>query len=163
MAGSKPKNTLETYWSLVDKTGDCWKWMGCSGRGGYGLFSMSGKQLYAHRIAYESANGSIPKGMFVCHACDNPNCVNPLHLFLGTMADNVADMWKKNRGPRGETNGHAKLDIAKIKKVRVLYNAGCTQKQIANKYCVHPSAISRVLNGKRWRHVRMSGGNTPLS
>ena len=80
---------------------DCWLWLGGTASKGYGHFSMGGrggKQVNAHRAAYEFHYGPIPEGMLVCHSCDNPPCVNWNHLFLGTHQDNVRDMWAKGRG-----------------------------------------------------------------
>lgn len=119
---------------------------------GYGQFSFSGKHYRAHRVAYEVAKGKIPAGMFVCHTCDNPSCVNPDHLFLGTHSDNMLDMHKKRRGPRicGENNGRAKLSIANIERIKALHQSGRSQASLARELGVAQATISRVINGKRW-------------
>lgn len=88
----------ERFWEKVDKTGDCWEWTGFKNRQGYGQFQVSTKNGQpAHRVSFELANGKIPDGMHVCHKCDNPPCVRPDHLFLGTPSDNMKDMVKKGR------------------------------------------------------------------
>jgi len=81
----------------VDKSGDCWKWTGPLSDGGYGKFSCGQVKRRAHRVAYEMYVGPIPDGMHVLHRCDNPPCVNPTHLFLGTHLDNMRDMEAKGR------------------------------------------------------------------
>ncbi len=91
------------FWSKVSKTSDCWLWMGSKRKSGYGHFRYMGRLQSAHRVAWQLAFGPIPAGMNVLHRCDNPSCVRPDHLFLGTQADNMADKMAKKRykGPGG--------------------------------------------------------------
>lgn len=97
----------ERFWAKVNKTETCWLWTGAKQRLGYGHISIGNDRFTsAHRLAYELANGPIPDGLFACHRCDNPACVRPDHLFLGTQQDNLRDAWRKGRGvipsrPRG--------------------------------------------------------------
>lgn len=90
----------ERFWSKVEKLGpdDCWEWLGGTRKGGYGSFWKDGKTKVASRVSYEFVSGSIPDGMHCCHTCDNPPCVNPAHLFIGTSLTNVRDKMTKGRG-----------------------------------------------------------------
>jgi hypothetical protein len=94
-----PRKTTEEerFWAKVDKTETCWMWTASKDRRGYGKFCVQRKIVPAHRYAYSLAHGAIPHGLFVCHKCDVPSCVNLEHLWLGSPSDNTADMIKKNR------------------------------------------------------------------
>ena len=85
------------FWERVDTTGECWLWTGHRNEDGYGTLGWQYKQYSAHRLSYEIAYGAIPPGLCVCHRCDNPPCVRPDHLFLGTQADNMRDRYRKGR------------------------------------------------------------------
>ena len=149
------KSLQDRFWSKVDQSKglfDCWLWTASCSTKGYGWFCLAGRQLHAHRVAYELAIGPIPSGFCVLHHCDNPPCVNPAHLWLGTQADNGCDMDAKGRRflPKGEHNGSAKLterDVLAIRSDEGIYRA------IAVFYGVHHETISRVKNRKSWRHI----------
>lgn len=95
----------ERFWEKVDKSGDCWVWTGALGGRGYGYIAKPGgsaanpgaHMIPAHRVSWEIANGQIPDGLLVCHHCDNPRCVRPDHMFLGTDLDNARDRERKGR------------------------------------------------------------------
>ncbi len=91
------KDYVKRFWNNVDQAGDCWKWKACKDPNGYGQMSMLGKNIRSHRLSWIIHYGPIPKGLFVCHRCDNPECTNPKHLFLGNNLDNMKDAYKKGR------------------------------------------------------------------
>lgn len=96
---------MASFWSRVDTSGECWLWTGAKTELGYGLFLDNRRRLRAHRVAYALTYGEFPDELVVCHRCDNPRCVRPNHLFLGTQTDNLADMTAKGRRARGDTSG----------------------------------------------------------
>lgn len=152
-------NLDERFWSKV-QTADsdvCWEWQGATTANGYGAY-WDGKALYAHRVSWELEFGDIPEELCVLHHCDNPGCVNPKHLFLGTKADNTADMVAKGRQARGSRNGMAKLNEANVLKIRELLKQGClTQVSISEMFGVARNVISQVSTGKRWAWLGKGG------
>jgi hypothetical protein len=146
----------ERFWSKVQKRdGGCWEWQAFRNADGYGRFGIAGGARPAHRIAYANEVGAIPKGMQVLHACDNPACVNPEHLWLGTHNENMADRTRKGRQahPRGSLGGNARLTEGDIPVVRSLRAGGRTIASIASSYGVTEGAISHILLGRTWTHV----------
>jgi len=92
------ESAIQRFWKFVDKSKECWEWTGFRNKQGYGRFGIAGSQcVNAHRVSWTIANGPIPDGQFVCHKCDNPSCVNPEHLFVGSRQDNIDDMMIKKR------------------------------------------------------------------
>jgi hypothetical protein len=135
-------------------TNGCILWNGAICKNGYGYLRDGGVTSLAHRIAWKLLRGPIPDGLFVLHSCDNPPCVNAIsHLFLGTPADNNADMAAKGRSTRGERSAQAKLTEAIVREIREAASRGVTQQRLAEKYSVRSSAISRIVTGKRWGHI----------
>lgn len=115
----------------------CHLWTACTHPGGYGSFKLAGQALKAHRVAYEIAHGPIPNGLHVLHRCDVRSCCNPDHLFLGTRADNMADMVAKGRQSR-------KLTDSDVREIRARYAAGgISQEALAEAYGVGQVAISK--------------------
>ncbi len=151
--------TPASFWARVLKRdGDCWLWIGRLGVGGYGRVDWRGSRIVAHRVAWELRFGPIPAGMKVLHVCDHPACVNPSHLFLGTQADNVADMKAKGRGnPRhGELNSRPKLTWKAVEEIRSRYVPRRVPiSLLAREYGVSTSAVFDVLSGRTWNVVRM--------
>jgi hypothetical protein len=137
------------FWGNVDKSAGpdaCWKWTAQKRWDGYGRFLVKGKPQWSHRFAYELHYGPIPEGMHVLHSCDHPECTNPRHLRLGTHDENMAEMHAKGRG-------NTKLTADDVREIRRLLPVE-TQKDIAARYGVTPSAISEIKTGKKWQHVQ---------
>jgi len=132
---------------------DCWEWQGQRNDQGYGLFSIEGRQNRAHRIAWQLHNSATPGLLFVCHHCDNPACVNPDHLFLGTVADNTQDMYDKGRGMAGEKHYFAKLKTKDIPEIRYRHEEGERSVDIAKVFGVARTTINDVVSGRTWKHV----------
>jgi len=140
----------------------CVPWKGQIGSGGYGRMVINRRGVLAHRIAYCIHHGvsleSI-KDMVVRHKCDNPPCVNPEHLEIGTSIDNVMDMIERNRGACGEAHGQAKLTDEIVRAVRSAYIAGSAEfgvKPLARKYGVRPNTIRQIVQCKTWKHLNES-------
>lgn len=128
----------------------CLIFKGCQGTDGYGLVKRNGKMQRAHRLAWERIHGPIPKGMLVCHRCDNRACVNPEHLFLGTQKDNIQDAIAKQRmtGPRGEKQGLHKLTVDQVIEIRRMVG---TQTEIAAAFGIGQDHVSRIRSKKVWK------------
>lgn len=127
----------------------CAVWTASRNLKGYGLCKLFGEN-FAHRASWVAHFGPIPVGMFVCHACDNPPCVNPSHLFLGSAADNSADMVAKGRAPRnaGDRSGMARVSDADVHVMRALRAEGLPLKVIAARFSISDSQTSRICSGK---------------
>lgn len=131
----------------------CIEWTGARNVKGYGARQWRGHVRRAHRVAWEEANGPIPDGMMVLHRCDNPPCVNVAHLFLGTAADNTADMIAKGRraSVAGEKNAKAKLTLDQVRSIREAHAAGVSNATQARTYGVTRSTIRHIVIGLTWK------------
>lgn len=112
---------LKRFWSRVDRSGHCWEWTADKFNNGYGRFYFEGRQQGAHRLAYELIIGTIPDGMCACHKCDNPSCVRPSHIFIGTQLENMRDAAKKGRTrgfQRGNKPSHALFTDDEVREIR---------------------------------------------
>lgn len=132
------------------RLGRCWVWLGGKTWNGYGTRRVNGRRVRAHRHAYSEAYGAEPGELFVCHRCDNPLCVRPSHLFLGTNSDNMRDCFAKGR----LTLPSKKLDSADIPVIRKRLKAGERPALIAIDYLVARSTIDDIRDGKTWLRVK---------
>lgn len=143
---------MDKFWNKVNKTPGCWEWTGHRLREGYGRLRMGSRtdgtrrQELAHRVSYELHRGEIPPGLIVRHTCDNPSCVNPDHLELGTDADNARDKAVRDRAV-------TKLSPVQVNEIRERRDAGERLKTLAAEYGVRESTISRIANRRRRKHV----------
>lgn len=161
--GGQPVSIELRLWPRIIKDpGGCWVWQGSRGNYGYGQVIFNGRLHRTHRVAWELTHGLIPPGVEVCHACDNPPCINPAHLFLGTHQANMADMSRKGRSPagkknpglQGERNGFSKLTDTAVMEARTLRSQGLSFSKIGAKFGVTAQAIFQALKGKTWGHIK---------
>ena len=142
------------FWRQVKKTAKCWEWTGTFHAVGYGRFwSIKFKDQYAHRAAWFLTNGPIPRSMHVLHHCDNPRCVRPSHLFLGTQVDNNKDAAKKGRTPHGSRHCMAKISEQDVMAIRKQLSMGVPQKRLAKKYGLVQASISFIKSRRNWARV----------
>lgn len=156
----KRRPVTERFWEkvLVGDADQCWEWTGAKALG-YGRFNTGGGAGVidgAHRISYAMTYGGIPENMHVLHKCDNRACVNPLHLFLGSNDDNIADKVAKGRQDRGATSSLSKLTEAHVKIIRYVGNA-VSAKRFAAEFDVTACTIREIRRGvKSWKHVKVA-------
>jgi hypothetical protein len=131
----------------VDPITDCWLWTACVSSNGYGLVKVGRRMIRAHRVSWELHCGDIPMGLYVLHHCDTPPCVNPTHLFLGTMADNNRDRDEKGR------NGKAVLSENDVIEIRRARDRGQIARQIAPRYGICRRAVQNVIARRSWKHI----------
>jgi len=152
-----PKDRIKKHVEIASN--GCWLWNSFCGKDGYGQVSIGGgKSARAHRISYVDFIGPIPPGLYVCHSCDTPQCVNPAHLFLGTAKDNAADCIAKGRAkkaPQGEEHPMAKLTNMDVWIMRKLYLIGFRPTHISKRFGVSPSCANTVCRGVSHKRVDM--------
>lgn len=141
-----------------DTVGGCWLWSRAANELGYGVLYDNGTRWPAHRLSYRVWVGEIPEGHVVCHRCDVPACINPAHLFVGTQAENLADMRAKGRRGSvrvysGSSNVMSRLTEADIPKILNAANDGQSFTAIGRTFGVSRVTVSKIVNGRAWRHV----------
>lgn len=144
--------TLEQrFWSKVKKTKTCWLWLGGLSPRGYGKFWNNG-DMRAHRQSWILTHGVIPTGSIICHTCDNPTCVNPQHLFLGTVESNNKDCAIKGRTARGAKNGAHKLTDDEVLALRA-NEQDLTIVQLALVYGISGTMVKHIRARRFWAHI----------
>jgi hypothetical protein len=156
----------QRFWSKVDIRGlnDCWEWQAHLGKGGYGSFWHERRNVGAHRLVVEKYIQPLLKNQVAMHKCDNPRCVNPLHLTYGTHKDNTQDMLVKGRGHigkkihpnghmKGVTNPSVKLTQAQAIKIKYFWKSRARRCDVAKIYNVSPYTISKIWNNETWPHI----------
>ena len=150
------------FWDKVNilTSDECWNWLAADRGNGYGAFKFRDTIWGAHRVAWTFTNGEIPKGLLVCHSCDNRGCCNPNHLFLGTYKDNVADMINKGRGSIPQPNNKGELhsqniltneDVLEIR--RRYFSGNTTYRKLGKEFNVDHSQIGHIIKGRAWTHI----------
>lgn len=151
--GPKPRNPNERFDEKVDRSGNCWIWTAYKNPMGYGTFGYMRTMKLAHRFAYEREYGQVSPNLSVCHHCDNPACVNPLHLFIGTQKDNALDSKKKGRTAAGKRNGRAKLTEEQVKRIRAMHKDGTPRIKLASEFGIGAANLSEIINRRIWTHI----------
>lgn len=152
-----PKNlgkcARDRFWEYVIKSDACWIWNGYKNQRGYGYIKVIGKFIQTHRMSWVMHYGDIPEGLCVLHKCDNPSCVRPDHLFIGTFHDNTLDAMKKGRICKGEQVGISKLKEWQVLKIRSLYLEGISITNIAKRFAMSRAETSKIIHRNVWKHI----------
>lgn len=154
----KKRLAKDRFFEKVRKTDNCWIWTGGKYYNGYGQFFQNPNKIVAHRFSYILHYGEISKDLMVCHKCDNRECVNPHHLFLGTQSDNIKDMVNKGRQVKtsrvGEINGNSKINEKTVKEIRRLYReTDMGARLIGLKFGLSETQTFRVIKGESWKNI----------
>lgn len=176
---SMKRTTKQRFWSHVDKSKDCWEWIGHTSKTLYPSFYL-GSDVFdgsrytgGNRASWLLNVGPIPYGMYVCHRCDNRACVRPSHLFLGTLRENMLDRHAKGRSANGDSSGrrskpmsypyasHRKLTDAQISEIFSRKNSGESNAILMKEFGVSKSAINRIASGLTWGHITRAYGMLP--
>lgn len=162
ISGKRGESLRRRFFDKVEYVdgSDCWYWMGAVNEHGYGVIGLGPRGaglIKAHRLSWLIHRGPIPDGALVCHSCDNPQCVNSNHLFLGSQKDNMRDCANKGRTViphvQGETVGNHKLDEDQVLHIRLLAAKGYSQRHIAAMFGVTHTNVGYVVRRKTWSHI----------
>jgi hypothetical protein len=151
---------IERFIDKIDKSGECWEWTAGKDPDGYGIFHHK-KSVRAHRFAYKIFKGDVPSGMCICHICDNPGCVNPDHMWIGSVTENNRDRESKGRSDpqHGERGHNAKLKNYQAEEIRVKYiPRKYTYQMLADEYGLCPEAIRNIIKNKTYQAKNLRGG-----
>ena len=144
---------VERFWSKVTRSAGCWEWQGShntrNGVATYGTLESGGRTVGAHRLSWEIHHGAVPAGRCVLHRCDNPSCVNPGHLWLGSHADNMRDMKEKGRAAHVPPP-NARLTRDQVRDIRRRLAVGDSQRRIAKDFGIHQPAVAHIKSGRNW-------------
>lgn len=142
-----------SFWARVRPTDTCWLWTGGLNTHGYGQVRYQGRQMNASRLAVILIVGEIPAGALVLHRCDNPQCVNPDHLYLGDGAQNAADRVSRGRSLKGAASPKAKLTNDDVREIRQRRQAGELYAAIAADFAITPENAAQICRRETWRHI----------
>lgn len=149
------KSAIKRFYAKIKKTRFCWIWLGRKNLKGYGMFDFNNGVL-AHRFSYYLHIGEIPKGLCVCHSCDNPSCVNPRHLWIGTHSDNRENARVKNRLPslKGSKNGNSKLIEEQVIEIKRLLKENISMTKISKQFNISFGSVANIKIKKTWKHIK---------
>ncbi len=156
---------MKRFLEKVNKTSSCWLWTGAKQHPkrsqpiGYGVMLVRPRPRYAmlaHRLSWELFRSPVPDALRVLHKCDNPPCVNPDHLFLGTQGDNMEDCVSKGRKEKGESHFRARLTESQVLEIRGKHESGIGYPTLAKEYRVGKTTIEDIVTGKTWKHVKFA-------
>lgn len=150
------------FWVKVDRSGgpeSCWIWTAGKFADGYGAFFFDGRTRRAQAVALELSSVPVPRGLFACHRCDVPLCCNPAHLFVGSPADNSADMVTKRRQATGEMNGNSRMTRGRAESLIADMAGGLPSRAAARKYGISKTQALNIARGDQWKHLRTPAGD----
>ncbi|MFH0980288.1 MAG: HNH endonuclease [Planctomycetota bacterium] len=157
--GRPPHDIEERFWSKVEKGPGCWEWMSTLNGSGYGTIWDNSRHLQkmAHRLSWEIHYGPVLASLGVLHRCDNPPCVRPDHLFLGTCQDNMQDASSKGRTARGERHPKHRLTVDQVREIRRRLARGEVQERLAAEFGITQGAVGHINNGRSWAWLDAEG------